>query len=122
MYGWCTEDEQCVDPCSCAPCSNLALSSYAVLVTNESSQVSNITMNRLSYLGDTCQDAEADITCAASTVCAYVKGTDNHRDELSTGDKVGISIGAIVFFTFLVLLLLYCTGYLVYKHVSCMSM
>ena len=108
VFGWCTEDAQCSDLCSCAPCSNLENASYTLKVSGEMDY--DYSRDSIDYL-DPCT---SDGTC--SSTCSYSPSTSsNHRnrDKLSRSEIIGI-----VFACFGFLLLLALGVYLVRVHLS----
>lgn len=108
VFGWCTEDAQCSDQCSCAPCSNLENASYTLKVSGEMDY--DYSRDSIDYL-DPCT---SDGTC--SSTCSYSPSTSsNHRNrnKLSRSAIIGI-----VFACFAFLLLLAVGVYLVRVHLS----
>lgn len=96
VFGWCTEDAQCSDQCSCAPCSNLKSASYTLKVSGEMDY--DYSRDSIDYL-DPCT---SDGTCTST--CSYTSSTssDHHnRNKLSRSQIIGIVFGC---FGFLLLL------------------
>jgi hypothetical protein len=98
VYGVCTADSDCVDQCTCAPCSHLANATYNVNVV-PSSQVSAEEDTSDSF----CPNLPHGQQCAAECPVASSSG-----GALSTGAKVGIAF-AVIFVVGLLLILVYCS-------------
>ena len=87
MLGYCTT---CTDPGTCAPCSNLNKTRYAVVVSNN--VLFNATADRQKYLGS-CPATTSSTTTTTSNNGGSSSGS---RDSLSEGAKAGIIIAVLV--------------------------
>lgn len=84
MLGYCTT---CTDPGTCAPCSNLNKTRYAVIVSNNI--LFNATADRQKYLGS------CPATTSSTTTTTSNNGGSGSRDPLSDGAKAGIVIAGL---------------------------
>ena len=97
VIGYCSDNSECTDECTCAPCTNLLNSSYALLVNYSTNSYED---NLDNYMG----------TCSGpSSICSSVCATDdtgNSDDNNSGGRKVTISVitAVLVFACFVAIL------------------
>jgi len=102
VLGWCTEDNECDDICTCAPCSNLVTTEYSIIVHNTTSL--NYTRDFNEYLGSCLSTASSAIysnntckeTCVQSSVVTVNSVSSDDEHSLTTADTIGIVI-AVVF-------------------------
>ena len=94
VLGYCTA---CTNPKSCAPCSNLNNTRYAVVVSNNI--LFNATSDRQKYLGS-CPATSSSTTTTTSG------GSSRSSDSLSDGAKAGIVI-AVVFIVIVIGVIVY---------------
>ena len=86
VLGYCTT---CTNPATCAPCSNLNKTRYAVVVSNN--VLFNVTADRQKYLGS------CPVTSSSTTTTSTSGGSSSgSRNSLSDGAKVGIAIAVLV--------------------------
>jgi hypothetical protein len=114
VFGWCTEDAQCSDQCSCAPCSNLENASYTLKVSGEMDY--DYSRDSIDYLDPCTSDGTCSSTCSYSPSSFPSSSTSsNHRNhnKLSRSAIIGI-----VFACFGFLLLLALGVYLVRVQLS----
>lgn len=99
VFGWCTEDAQCSDQCSCAPCSNLENASYTLKVSGELDY--DYSRDSIDYLDPCTSDGTCSSTCSysrpsvapSSSVVPSSTSDHHNHDKLSRSQIIGIVFG-----------------------------
>ena len=95
VYGWCTENDQCTDLCTCAPCSNLKDADYTLKVSDDIHY--NYTDDSLMYLDPCTSDNTCESTCSYATTTTKDGSSSSSKHKLSTSAIIGIVFGCVGF-------------------------
>ena len=88
VYGLCTEDSQCDNTCTCAPCSHLSSANWSVYVTAEENKDTNDAAN------SQCPNLNDYSTCSGQC-------PDKATEDLTGGAIAGIVVATFVVFVLL---------------------
>jgi len=93
VFGWCTENQQCSNTCTCAPCSNLKDAHYSLKVSDDVNY--DYERDSLDYLDPCTSYGTCSSTCSDTVVTVVSSSSSHHR--LSRSQIVGIVFGCFGF-------------------------
>jgi hypothetical protein len=96
VYGYCNQATSCVDACTCAPCTNLASSPYALLVNYSDPKQETYPAHRDAYLGSSCISGGSSDVC--SSTCTSDASSSSSSDDKHSSETVAIIVVLVVFF------------------------